>query len=57
LKVYDVLGNEVATLIDEFKPAGSYEINFDAGELSSGVYFYRIQAGSFNIVKKMLLVK
>jgi hypothetical protein len=57
LKVYDVLGNEVATLVDEYKPAGVYEVELDANNLSSGVYFYRIQAGSFNQVRKMILIK
>ena len=57
LKIYDVLGNEVATLVDENKPAGSYEVNFDAGNLSNGVYFYKLQAGSFVQTKKMLLLK
>jgi len=62
LKVYDVLGNEVATLIDEYKPAGSYEVEFNShsGEgrnLTSGVYFYKLQAGSIVDTKKMLLLK
>lgn len=57
LKVYDVLGNEVALLVDEFKPAGSYEIEFDAINLSSGVYFYQLQAGSFVETRKMILLK
>jgi len=57
LKVYDVLGNEVATLVNEEKPAGSYEVDFDASQLSSGIYFYKLQAGSFFETKKMLLLK
>ena len=57
LKVYDVLGNEVATLVNEFKPAGSYEENFNAAKLSSGVYFYKLIAGSFIETKKMILIK
>ncbi len=57
LKVYDVLGNEVATLVNEYKPAGNYEVNFDASHLSSGVYFYKLQAGSFVESKKMILLK
>jgi hypothetical protein len=57
LKVYDVLGKEVATLVNEEKPAGQYEVNFDAGNLSSGVYFYKLQAGSFVETKKMILLK
>jgi len=57
LKVYDVLGNEVTTLVDEYKPAGSYEVNFDAKSLSSGIYFYKLQAGGFIEIKKMTLLK
>jgi len=64
LKVYDVLGNEVATLVNEEKPAGTFEVEFSArGGYASGIYFYKIsvgsfgQAGSFNQVKKMLLIK
>jgi|WetSurMetagenome_2_1015567.scaffolds.fasta_scaffold16044_1 photosystem II stability/assembly factor-like uncharacterized protein len=57
LKVYDVLGNEVATLVNEEKPAGSYEVKFDATGLSSGIYFYKLQVGSLVETKKMLLLK
>jgi hypothetical protein len=57
LKIYDVLGNEAATLVDEFREAGRYETTFDASTLSSGIYFYRLQAGSFVETKKMLLLK
>ncbi len=57
LKVLDVLGREVATLLNEEKPAGEYEIEFNASELGSGVYFYKIQAGAFVEVKKMVLMK
>ena len=57
LKVYDVLGNEVETLVNEIKPAGNYEINFDASGLSSGVYFYKLIAGDYLSTKKMLLIK
>ncbi len=57
LKVYNILGKEVATLVNEFRSAGNYEVNFDAGNLSSGVYFYKLQAGSFVETKKMILVK
>ena len=52
LKVYNVLGTEVATLVDEYKPAGSYEVEFDASKLSSGVYLYRLQSGSENNYKE-----
>ena len=57
LKVYDALGNEVATLINEEKPAGNYEVDFNASKLSSGIYFYKLQAGSFVDTRKMLLLK
>ena len=57
LKVYDVLGNEIASLVDEEKPVGSYEIKFDGTGLTSGIYFYRIQAGDFVETKKMVLMK
>jgi hypothetical protein len=57
LIVYDVLGREVATLVNTVKSAGRYEANFDASVLSSGVYFYRMESGEFIDVKKMLLIK
>jgi len=57
LKVYDVLGNEVATLVNEEKPAGNYEISFNASQLSSGIYFYKLQTGSFVETKKMILLR
>ncbi len=57
LKVYDVLGKEVATLVNEEKPVGSYEVNFNASQLSSGIYFFKLQAGSFVETKKMILIK
>ncbi len=57
LKVYDILGNEVAKLVDEYKPAGRYEVTFDASKLSSGIYFYKLNAGNFIETKKMILMK
>jgi hypothetical protein len=57
LKVYNILGSEVATLVNEEKQAGSYEVSFDASDLSSGIYFYSLRAGSFIETKKMLLLK
>ena len=57
LRIYDVLGNEVATLVDEYKPAGSYEVEWDASGLPSGVYFYQLQARDFIETKKMILMK
>jgi hypothetical protein len=57
LKVYDILGNEVATLLSEYKPAGVYELIFEAGSLSSGVYLYRLTVGAFAETKKMILLR
>ena len=57
LKIYDLLGNEIVTLVNENKPAGNYEVNFNAASLPSGAYFYKIQAGSFTKTKKMILMK
>ena len=57
LKVFDVLGNEVASIINEYKSAGRYEVEFNASALPSGVYFYRLIAGDFFSTKKMLLLK
>ncbi len=57
LKVFDVLGNEIAKLVNEEKPAGSNEIEFDAGGLPSGIYFYRLQAGKYIETKKLVLLK
>jgi photosystem II stability/assembly factor-like uncharacterized protein len=57
IKVFDVLGNEIATLVDEYKPAGTYEVTWYATDLSSGVYFYLLKAGEYTAVKKMILIK
>lgn len=57
LKVYDVLGNEIATLVNEEKQAGTYSVHFIGSTLASGVYTYKIQAGTYTDVRKMLLVK
>lgn len=57
LKVYDLLGREVATLIDEYKPAGSFEVEFDASGLTSGTYYYKLNTEFFTDVKKFLLIK
>jgi hypothetical protein len=64
LKVYDALGNEIATLVNEEKPTGTYEVEFNAtshsGEvrnLPSGIYFYQLKVGSFIETKKMVLIK
>jgi hypothetical protein len=57
LQVYDVLGRRVATFVDEAKDAGTYSVRFDASNLPSGVYLYRLQAGNFSETKKLLLMK
>ena len=57
IKVYDVLGNEIAVLVNEEKPAGEYKVEFSATDLPSSIYFYRLQAGSFVETKKMMLMK
>ena len=61
IKVYNILGNEVATLVDEYKPAGTYKVEFSASSklknLASGVYFYQLKAGNFIQTKKMILMK
>jgi hypothetical protein len=57
LKVFDVLGKEIATLVDEYKPAGKYEVELSAATLSSGIYFYQLKADTYVQTKKMLLLK
>lgn len=57
LKVYDMLGRDVATIVDEVKPAGLYSVTFDASKLPSGVYFYRLKAGLFAETKKLVLLR
>jgi hypothetical protein len=57
LKIYDILGAEVATLVNEEKSVGRYEVNFNASSLASGVYLYRIQVNDFVNTKKMILMK
>jgi len=57
LKIYDILGSEVKILVNENKPVGSYNIHFDASDLASGIYIYRLTAGSFISTKKMLMIK
>jgi hypothetical protein len=57
LKIYNSIGEEIMTLINEYKTAGSYAIDFNAANLSSGVYFYKITSGSFTDIKKMTLIK
>jgi uncharacterized lipoprotein YddW (UPF0748 family) len=57
LKVYDVLGNEITSLVNENKAAGNYIVDFNASSLSSGVYFYKISAGNYTETKKMMIIK
>ena len=57
LKVYDVLGNEITTLVNKEKQPGIYEVEFNASNFSSGIYIYRLQTGSFIETKKMMLLK
>lgn len=57
IKVYDVLGKEINTLVNQFKSAGSYIVPFDATSLSSGVYFYTFESGNYRFINKMLLIK
>lgn len=57
LKILNVLGQEIISLVNEEKPAGYYEVDFDALDLPSGVYIYRLKAGNFIDAKKMILIK
>ena len=57
LVVYDVLGNQVVTIVNEVKPAGNYSVNFVAANLASGIYFYKIKAGNYVQTKKLIIVK
>jgi aminopeptidase N len=57
LRIYDILGNEIATLVNEEREGGNYTINFDASDLTSGIYFYRLTSGGISQSKKMLLIK
>ena len=57
IKVFDVLGSELAILVDEVKPSGIHEITFDASGLPSGIYFYKLESGGYAKTKKMILLK
>lgn len=57
LKIYDVLGKEITTLVNEYKPAGNYKAQFNATNITSGVYFYKLTSGNFSETKKMILLK
>ena len=57
LKIYDILGKEIKTLVSEEKSAGKYIVDFDASYLSSGVYFYKLESGSFAETRRMIVLK
>lgn len=57
LKIYNSLGKEILTLVNELRNSGRYDISFDGTNLPSGIYYYRIKAGNFEAVRKMVLVK
>ena len=57
LRIYNILGQVVRTLVNQNQAGGTYTVNFNASDLTSGIYFYNIQAGNFNQVKKMILIK
>jgi hypothetical protein len=57
IKIYDVLGNEVATLVDEYRIASNYEVEFDASSLASGIYLYQLRTGELILTKKMVLIR
>jgi hypothetical protein len=57
LKIYDVLGKEITTLVNKEQSAGTYEVNFDGNNLTSGIYFYTITAGNYTDTKSMILMK
>ena len=58
LKIFDLLGNEVAVLVNEERPAGQYEVEFSpSGTLASGIYFYQLVSGNFSAAKKLMLLK
>ncbi|MCX6163548.1 MAG: T9SS type A sorting domain-containing protein, partial [Ignavibacteriae bacterium] len=57
MKVFDILGREVRTLVNEVKAPGKYSVDFNGTELSSGVYFYRLESNNFTDIKRMILIK
>src|SRR5437773_2956585 len=57
LKIYDIVGREVATILNENRPAGNYKVQFNASAFASGVYFYTLKSGDFTDTKKMVLIK
>jgi len=57
LKVFDLLGNEIKTLVNENQQAGTFDVSFDGSGLASGVYYYQLKSGDFSDVKKLMLTK
>jgi hypothetical protein len=57
LKVLDILGREIRTLVNEYKTVGKYSVSFEASKLASGIYFYQLKSGNFISTRKMLLIK
>ena len=57
LKIYDVTGKELMTLVSEFKTSGNYSVRVNGSNLSSGVYFYKLKSGNFEMVRKMVMIK
>jgi hypothetical protein len=57
MRIYDILGREIEVLVDEEKPAGKYSIQFNAATLPSGLYFYRLQAGTYSETKRFILLR
>ena len=57
IKIYDILGREVSTLVNQSQTPGDYEVNFDASNMTSGIYYYQIKAGEFMETRKMSLLK
>jgi hypothetical protein len=57
LSIYNVIGQKITTLVDEYQPAGDYVVEWDASGFASGVYFYRLQAGNYHEIKKAILIR
>jgi hypothetical protein len=57
LEIFDILGRNIKTIVNEYKPAGNYSVHFNASKLTSGIYFYRLKAENFTETKKLLLLK
>ena len=57
MKIYDILGREVRQLVNEVKSPGSYSVDFNAADLSSGVYFYKLESMGYSDIKRMMLIK